>query len=887
MNVGIALRFMEKLRRSSVHSNSPSETREAGSFGDCKSHIVDNVVLLRDWYLIKSPKAHMGKRLAVGGILSKGDQGVNNFESAPIIQRVNASRLRTADGLTILLFGLIDGRRTSENGFPNEALSFFQIGFPFTWEFLADGYISSDDTSCSSLGHANDVNELMHSAGRAKHVRIFSDAEKWSKSDSASWPENDRSMQSSFARKVEDKCGSFLKDPALQVGSNPKNLSPSDAWKSEDKGSVHKYNISLAGSALGNIRKLDDDGKIHPDDGDRCVKNYLDEATPNQTLSDTLKSISMSISYKNRGPQPEHECQHVNSGMEENSADKPSQMKGTGTISMGISYKNRDMQPDLDCQHINSDLEENAADKPSQMKHTGNSYFVSVSVDQPVETIPNTVIHPRSPEVGYAANTGCIGLSQPPECSNNMLNANIPVENLGGRESNVGKHPEIQKVSCSEIMYLTESGIVMPLATKFNRVPARLSCSPVVLAHKKFPCQPCKGNAENAKGGVFVGNSVGERIRDAAKLVIEGCTTRSNSKIVKDEHVESENDSLLRSPVKRTKTCQLGLSKQLPQRGALLKSETIKVTSKDASPVTPSTRRVTRARAKSTSFEGLEKEEQNGGSGLKDGYNKDATIPMECSKDAFLDMDGNTSGASEFGIGGNKDKMRLGAETNDSRHRSTTLRATSSSLRSSQKEGKRGRSTQQAANGEDVSTSISCSQDTVFNMDSRRSNSSEYEPGKNKNKVGLDAKNSDSGQRITRSRATSRSMRCSRKGGEGDCHIQKDTSNMDVTASKSCFKGALCERKSGETEMHVQYACRPFVPSGSAEKSSSAPGKALNLKMSSSGRLIVPPLAHWRNEQIVYDTEGGITCIFDGSQFIRRPAGTHSGQHANKKQKAA
>ncbi|KAF3786121.1 hypothetical protein EJ110_NYTH26160 [Nymphaea thermarum] len=284
---------MEKLRRLPVHSNSPSGTREAGSFGDCKSHIVDNVVLLRDWYLIKSPKAHMGKRLAVGGILSKGDLGVNSFESAPIIQRVNASRLRTADGLTILLFGLIDGRRTSENGFPNEALSFFQIGFPFTWEVLADGYISSDDTSCSSLGHANDVNELMHSAGRAKHVRIFSDAEKGSKSDSASGPENDRSMQSSFARKVEDRCGSFLKDPALQVGSNPKNLSPSDAWKSEDKGSVHKYNISSSGSALGNIQNFDDDGKIHPDDGDRCVKNYLDEAILNQTLSDTLKSISM------------------------------------------------------------------------------------------------------------------------------------------------------------------------------------------------------------------------------------------------------------------------------------------------------------------------------------------------------------------------------------------------------------------------------------------------------------------------------------------------------------------------------------------------------------------------------------------------------------------
>jgi hypothetical protein len=40
--------------------------------------------------------------------------------------------------------------------------------------------------------------------------------------------------------------------------------------------------------------------------------------------------------------------------------------------------------------------------------------------------------------------------------------------------------------------------------------------------------------------------------------------------------------------------------------------------------------------------------------------------------------------------------------------------------------------------------------------------------------------------------------------------------------------------------------------------------KAFGLKTSRSGRLLVPPLAHWCNQTIAYDLDGGIIAIFDG-----------------------
>lgn len=223
-----------------------------------------------------------------------------------------------------------------------------------------------------------------------------------------------------------------------------------------------------------------------------------------------------------------------------------------------------------------------------------------------------------------------------------------------------------------------------------------------------------------------------------------------------------------------------------------MKSETIKVTKKDASSLAPRAQRVTRSRTRLRSVEDLEKEVHNGCSGLKDGCNEDAAIPMGCPKDALSNMNGSTTGASEFGIGG---KMMLGAGI-------TRFRATSSSL-SSQKKGKRGCSAQQDANGENVAVSLSCPPDAFLNMGGRTSNSSESGPGKSKDKMGLFAERFDSGQRFTRSRAMSSSLRCSQKEGDGDCHIQKGTSNTDFFISKSCFKQAACDRKSGPIEIGI------------------------------------------------------------------------------------
>ncbi|XP_042519047.1 kinetochore-associated protein KNL-2 homolog [Macadamia integrifolia] len=91
-------------------------------------------VYLVDWWLIKTEKDLCGKRLAVGGITSKGQQAVRVFSSSPIFKRHDAFTLETADGISVLVKGLINRDRTLQNGFPPEVCSHFLFGFPYDWE---------------------------------------------------------------------------------------------------------------------------------------------------------------------------------------------------------------------------------------------------------------------------------------------------------------------------------------------------------------------------------------------------------------------------------------------------------------------------------------------------------------------------------------------------------------------------------------------------------------------------------------------------------------------------------------------------------------------------------------------------------------------------------
>ncbi|URE08930.1 hypothetical protein MUK42_35300 [Musa troglodytarum] len=71
------------------------------------------------------------------------------FSSAPIIKRNDAYTLETADGVTVVVQGMINKERTKDNGFPLEVCNHFLIGFPYNWDHYADEYSNKRSTSTS------------------------------------------------------------------------------------------------------------------------------------------------------------------------------------------------------------------------------------------------------------------------------------------------------------------------------------------------------------------------------------------------------------------------------------------------------------------------------------------------------------------------------------------------------------------------------------------------------------------------------------------------------------------------------------------------------------------------------------------------------------------
>lgn len=112
-------------------------------------------VCLEDWWLVKAESDCNGKRLAVGGLTSKGHQAKRVFYSSPIIKRNDAYTLETTDGIIVIIQGLINRARSNENGFPPEVCNKFLIGFPLNWEVYSDLYLGKESvrsqTSSSCL----------------------------------------------------------------------------------------------------------------------------------------------------------------------------------------------------------------------------------------------------------------------------------------------------------------------------------------------------------------------------------------------------------------------------------------------------------------------------------------------------------------------------------------------------------------------------------------------------------------------------------------------------------------------------------------------------------------------------------------------------------------
>ncbi|MCO5598457.1 hypothetical protein L7F22_052552 [Adiantum nelumboides] len=65
----------------------------------------------------------------------------------------------------------------------------------------------------------------------------------------------------------------------------------------------------------------------------------------------------------------------------------------------------------------------------------------------------------------------------------------------------------------------------------------------------------------------------------------------------------------------------------------------------------------------------------------------------------------------------------------------------------------------------------------------------------------------------------------------------------------------------------------PPLPSPLVSVSRQLVSKAFGLKTSKSGRLLVPPLAHWRGQSLVRDMDGGIIAIEDGSNSVPAETG--------------
>ncbi|CAM8877773.1 unnamed protein product [Rhodiola kirilowii] len=110
------------------------------------SHYVKTVVL-REWWLVRSPKEFEGKTVAVSG-LPVEERAVRLFTSAPVVKRHSVFTLETSDGVFVILKGFINKPRTEEGGFSPEVFKNFLYGFPLNWEEYTGRKL--DDDECPS-----------------------------------------------------------------------------------------------------------------------------------------------------------------------------------------------------------------------------------------------------------------------------------------------------------------------------------------------------------------------------------------------------------------------------------------------------------------------------------------------------------------------------------------------------------------------------------------------------------------------------------------------------------------------------------------------------------------------------------------------------------------
>ncbi|XP_048127255.1 kinetochore-associated protein KNL-2 homolog [Rhodamnia argentea] len=120
---------------------STSDPSRSPGNNDFSASRFKKTVCLYDWWLTQAADDSQEKTLAVSGFVSPKQQSVQQvvrvFKSAPITKRYDFSTLETANGVCVVVSGLINKSRTTESGFSSEIFNNFVFGFPPNWEDCA------------------------------------------------------------------------------------------------------------------------------------------------------------------------------------------------------------------------------------------------------------------------------------------------------------------------------------------------------------------------------------------------------------------------------------------------------------------------------------------------------------------------------------------------------------------------------------------------------------------------------------------------------------------------------------------------------------------------------------------------------------------------------
>ncbi|KAK9920692.1 hypothetical protein M0R45_029240 [Rubus argutus] len=117
-------------------------------------------VILYDWWLVKSEETDRGRRLAVAGVSSVGQEARRLFSSAPISKIYDVFTLETSDGVCIILKGVINKQQTIQNGFPDEIPKRFLFGFPASWERCVAEFLEGDSNTPAVSGRISNSDKF-------------------------------------------------------------------------------------------------------------------------------------------------------------------------------------------------------------------------------------------------------------------------------------------------------------------------------------------------------------------------------------------------------------------------------------------------------------------------------------------------------------------------------------------------------------------------------------------------------------------------------------------------------------------------------------------------------------------------------------------------------